>query len=226
MRKAQLYGKTRRVEDKRVMYYLYEKIDGCNLGIAKIGNELIIVQRNNIINNFDEITYGGLKGWVNNHKEALLQIMNNNTIIFGEWLEKDKYQVGVRFFHFASAQIKEGTTFDNLCIERIGDLNYNGKEYGFENDLDWDNRGEIYNYINFISPVPLINVRNLPFTHYDDIYYNIMRGKSVLNKETICEGFVMVDYDNKPLKVVYAKNGKYKKITAINGDGSVPRETR
>lgn len=213
MRKQQLYGKTMRVGNEKVKYYLYEKIDGANLGIAKIGDELIICQRNNIIKDFDEIEYKGLKDWIIEHKDALLTLMNDNTIIFGEWVGDNKYNTDVLFYHFASSQLREGTTFDNLCKERIKSLNYIAKEYGFTNDAIYERRASIYDKIPFIKPVPcIVDGRNEPFIQqtYNEIYYEIMNKKSLLNDEVICEGFIMLTHDNKPLKVVYAKNERKK----------------
>ena len=117
IRKKSLYPKTQRVGADKVSIIITEKLDGSNLGIFKLdSNNLIIAQRNNVlqwnlethVETFNG-TYKGLNGWLHEHGRTLLEVMNDNSGMFGEWIGEGhiKYRdtLGQRFHIFAKANL-------------------------------------------------------------------------------------------------------------------------
>lgn len=190
MVKQTLFPKIKRVEINK-KYQITEKLDGSNLGIAKIGYSLYFCQRNTILTTFDihdnkNILYKNLENWIIENKETLLETLNDNTIIFGEWLGMGhiKYKEFKNNFNiFAKAKIEYyyDDIVDDICF-KINNLNYNLKEikYAFKNET----------IPNFISLVPIVdnNLELINKQTLDELYdaYN-------KSQDRIIEGFVIVD---------------------------------
>lgn len=86
MIKKEIYPKTKRVKCIGTQIEITEKLDGSNLVIFKLNNEIHIVQRNNIFNineieeNKDKL-YKGLYQWLLDHKEQLQEELYENSAI-------------------------------------------------------------------------------------------------------------------------------------------------
>ncbi|WP_288867277.1 RNA ligase family protein [uncultured Sneathia sp.] len=81
MIKQTLFPKIKRMEINK-KYQITEKLDGSNLGIARIGYNLYFCQRNTILTTFDihdnkNILYKNLENWIIENKETLLETLND-----------------------------------------------------------------------------------------------------------------------------------------------------
>lgn len=204
MIKMTLYPKTIRYSENEKGYVLTEKLDGSNLGIGKIGEQIYICQRNyvfildEIINN-NKAGYKGLREWLVEHRQELEELIYDGSIMFGEWigmgkisyLHLDKFKN--RFFVFAKGRIKLNK--DKL---ELSNLVY---------DLD------LLHYVfttqefpNFISKVPLVDkLEDINIEILDKVY------NDYIDKENRkIEGFVIYDVRSKVIKkyVRYDRNGK------------------
>ena len=98
MIKKSIYPKTNRICNNEITYEITEKIDGSNLVFAKLNGELLICQRNYILTR-DELdkhnSYAGLRGWLDEYGDTLLNILNEKSAICGEWIAfgKIKYDL-------------------------------------------------------------------------------------------------------------------------------------
>lgn len=199
MIKKEIYPKTQRVICEGAKIQITEKLDGSNLVIFKLNDDLYIAQRNTIfkcneINDENKKSlYKGLYQWVEDNMETLYNELHEGSAICGEWLGmgKIKYDVSEfdkRFYMFAKSNITEDFELYNL--------NYN-------HDLF------IYPFINqkipkFIGIVPVVKeIRNIPNKEQLDKIYEEYTNKEKRN----VEGFV-VNYDNRITKYVRMKNGK------------------
>ena len=67
--------------------FIAEKVDGAQLGISIDENYKIMIQnRSHYVNSKSHSQFEKLDKWVIDHKEALFQILDQDTILFGEWL--------------------------------------------------------------------------------------------------------------------------------------------
>ena len=204
MIKMTLYPKTSRFSENEKGFILTEKLDGSNLGIGKIGEQIYICQRNYVftleeIIDGAELGYKGLKDWLMKHEQELKELIYDGSIMFGEWigmgkisyLHLDKFKN--RFYVFAKGRIKLND--DKL---ELSNLVY---------DLD------LLHYVfttqefpTFISKVPLVDkLDNIDIKSLDTVY------NDYINKENRkVEGFVIYDSRSKVIKkyVRYDRNGK------------------
>lgn len=204
MIKMTLYPKTTRYSETEKGYILTEKLDGSNLGIGRIGEQIYICQRNYVftleeIIEGTKLEYKGLKNWLVEHEQELKELIYDGSIMFGEWLgmgkisylHLDKFKN--RFYMFAKGRIK----LNNDKLE-LSNLVY---------DLD------LLHYVfitqefpKFISRVPLVDkLKDISIENLDIVYDNY------INKENRkVEGFVIYDSRSKVIKkyVRYNRNGK------------------
>jgi hypothetical protein len=204
MIKMTLYPKTTRYSENEKGFILTEKLDGSNLGIGRIEEQIYICQRNYVftleeIINGTKLDYKGLRNWLLEHEQELKELIYDGSIMFGEWigmvkikyLHLDKFKN--KFYMFAKGRIKLND--DKLELSNlVYDLDL--LHYVFTNQ----------EFPNFISKVPFvdklkdISVENL------DIVYN-----DYINKENRkVEGFVIYDIRSKVIKkyVRYNRNGQ------------------
>lgn len=198
MIKKEIYPKTKRVSCTGDKVYITEKLDGSNLVFFKKDDELYIAQRKNIfkiteLEEVKDILYKGLYQWLIDNKDALMEELNNNSAICGEWLGMGclKYNINEfdkRWYMFAKANIDDDYNLYNLI---------------------YDHELFIYPFVSqkipsFIGIVPevteLVNLPNKE--HLDSIYEKYL---SKVNRNV--EGFV-VNYKNMVTKYVRMKNGK------------------
>lgn len=204
MIKMTLYPKTTRYSENEKGYVLTEKLDGSNLGIGRIGEQIYICQRNYVftleeIINGTKLEYKGLRNWLVEHEQELKELVYDGSIMFGEWLgmgkisylHLDKFKN--RFYVFAKGRIK----LDNDKLE-LSNLVY---------DLS------LLHYIfttqefpEFISRVPLVDkLKDISIENLDIVYNNYIDKE---NRKV--EGFVIYDIRSKVIKkyVRYNRNGQ------------------
>ena len=67
--------------------FIAEKVDGAQLGISMDENYKIMIQnRSHYVNSKSHSQFEKLDKWIIDHTEALYQILDQDTILFGEWL--------------------------------------------------------------------------------------------------------------------------------------------
>lgn len=198
MIKKEIYPKTKRVECDGEKIQITEKLDGSNLVIFKLNDEIFFAQRNNIfdlseLEEYKDKLYKGLYQWFIDNKEALQQELNENSAICGEWLGMGQIKYNVdefdkRFYMFAKANIDEKLELYNII---------------YNHDLF------IYPFMNqeipkFIGIVPVVTeITNIPNKEQLDSIYN----KYIEKVNRNVEGFV-INYNNSISKYVRMKNGK------------------
>ena len=204
MIKMTLYPKTTRYSENEKGYVLTEKLDGSNLGIGRIGEQIYICQRNYVIP-LEEVQHGsnsiykGLTEFCREYGEQLKELIYDGSIIFGEWLATGKLKYlhlekfKNRFYIFAKGRIN----LNNDMLE-LSNLVYDLDllHYVFTNQ----------EFPNFISRVPLVMViKDLYLENLDNLYesYVEKEGRKV-------EGFVIYDKKSKVIKkyVRYNRNGQ------------------
>lgn len=198
MIKKEIYPKTQRVKCIGAQIEITEKLDGSNLVIFKLNNEINIAQRNNIFNiceiteNKDKL-YKGLYQWLLDNKDILQDELIENSAICGEWIGmgKLKYPIGEfdkKFYMFAKANIYEDILLTNLKYEH--DL----FKYPFITQI----------IPNCIGIVPVVG--KIPYIP-DKESLDKMYEKYVKKVGRNVEGFV-INYENNIGKYVRMKNGK------------------
>ena len=204
MIKMTLYPKTSRFSENEKEFVLTEKLDGSNLGIGRIGEQIYICQRNYVFTLEEfikgtKLEYKGLRDWLTEHQRELKELIYDGSIMFGEWLgmgkisylHLDKFKN--RFYVFAKGRIKLND--DKL---ELSNLVY---------DLD------LLHYVfttqefpKFISKVPLVdNLKDINTKTLDKVYNDYVDKE---NRKV--EGFVIYDNRSKIIKkyVRYNREGK------------------
>ena len=129
MLKNTLYPKTKRVPSKLKNIEITEKLDGSNLCLFKIGEKLIVAQRNYVFiwNDIEESgsngLYKGLYGWLKYNANIILSNLYDGSGVCGEWISMGKIsyansEIDKKFYIFAKARIK-GETLQEYEIENI-----------------------------------------------------------------------------------------------------------
>lgn len=195
MIKKQVYPKTQRVKIKEHIT-ITEKLDGSNLCIAKLNDELLICQRKNVftlseINECKGQLYKGLYQWLIAYGEYLKNHMLDRAVLCGEWLGMGRlrYEFENRFFMFAKANIDEELNLTNIYYDQELFI------YPFDDQ-----------YIpSFISLVPVVTEEGASDINYLNELYEAYRLKE--NRDV--EGFVL-NYGGKGniKKYVRMKSGK------------------
>ena len=74
--------------------FIAEKVDGAQLGFSIDENYKILVQnRSHYVNSKSHSQFEKLGKWINDHNEALFEVLDKDTILFGEWLYA-KHSIG------------------------------------------------------------------------------------------------------------------------------------
>lgn len=199
MIKKEIYPKTQRMSCGGDKIYITEKLDGSNLCIFKKEDVIYVAQRKCIysLNELDSIKdklYKGLYQWLIDNK-SLLNTLNNNSVICGEWLGMGQLKYSIdefdkKFYMFAKANINEEFNLYNISYEHELFI------YSFENQV-------IPPCIGIVPVVTELNV--LPNKEYLDSIYQ----KYCDKKKRNVEGFVL-NYKNNITKYVRMKNGQLK----------------
>lgn len=201
-----IFPKIKRMEIKK-QYQITEKLDGSNLGIAKINDILYIFQRNTVLNYYNihenkSMLYKGLYDWLVQYKDELLKVIPNNTIIFGEWLGmgKLKYDFEYSLYLFAKAKIYyKVDDFDNELEFYIEYLNFNVDKlsYAFADEI-------IPSFVGVVSKLEN-DFQKINKETMDSLYNEYTN-----DQNRIIEGFVIMDLEDesKVVKYVRCKNGK------------------
>ena len=186
MIKKEIYPKTQRVICEGAKVQVTEKLDGSNLVIFRLNDDLYIAQRNTIFNyneidNYKQSLYKGLWQWLEDNAEYLYNELYEGSAICGEWLGMGKLKYSIdefdkRFYMFAKANIDESFTLNNLIY------NHNFFIYPFMSQ-------EIP---KFIATVPVVTeIYNIPNKEQLDSIYEKYCEKVKRN----VEGFV-INYNN------------------------------
>lgn len=204
MIKMTLYPKTSRFSESEKGFILTEKLDGSNLGIGKIGEQIYVCQRNYVftldeIINDNKASYKRLSEWLMEHKQELKELIYDGSIMFGEWLgmgkisylHLDKFKN--KFYVFAKGRIKLNDNKLELS-NLVYDLDL--LHYVFTNQ----------EFPEFISKVPFVDkLKDISVENLDTVY------NDYINKESRkVEGFVIYDVRSKVIKkyVRYNRNGQ------------------
>lgn len=198
MLKKEIYPKTERVICEGAKVQITEKLDGSNLVIFKLNDDIYIAQRNNIfefnelIENKDKL-YKGLYQWLKDNYLVLYAELYEGSAICGEWIGMGKLKYSIdefdkRFYMFAKANITPDFNLYNLIY------NHELFIYPFKSQI----------IPNFIGIVPVVTeINNIPNkSQLDNIYEKYCKK---VNRNV--EGFV-INYSNKITKYVRMKNGK------------------
>ena len=191
--KKTVYPKTKRLEIEPKIE-VTEKLDGSNLCIGKLNGELVVCQRNNVFIGDEitesNITYRGLYGWLEEHKEYLKEHIIDGSVICGEWLGMGylKYDFECRYFMYAKARFTED--YDLIKINH----DYDSLHYVFDNQT----------FPEFIQRVPLVGIFRNVTKDFLDIFYETYTDKVKRN----VEGFVINYGQGEIKKYVRMKHGR------------------
>lgn len=198
MIKKEIYPKTKRVPCQGEKIEITEKLDGANLVIFKLNEDIYIAQRNTIykydeIDEYKQPLYKGLYQWLKDNYLVLYAELWEGSAICGEWLGMGKLKYNInefdkRFNMFAKANITENFDLYNII--------YNHKLfiYPFKSQV----------IPNFIGIVPVVTeLTNIPNKEQLDNIYQ----KYCDKVKRDVEGFV-VNYNDNITKYVRMKNGK------------------
>lgn len=197
-----LYPKTTRYDEG---YIITEKLDGSNLGIGKIGEQVYICQRNYVIpleevQHGSNIVYKGLTEFCREYGEQLKELIYDGSIIFGEWLGTGK----IKYLHLEDFK-------NRFYIFSKGRINLKDNELELSN-LVYEPHLLRYAFTNqeipdFISTVPIVNtlLNNISKETLDNLY------ETYCNEENRkVEGFIIIDNYLKTIRkyVRYNREGK------------------
>ena len=205
MIKMTLYPKTTRYSDNEKGFIITEKLDGSNLGIGRIGEQIYICQRNYVIpleevQHGSNVVYKGLTEFCREYGEQLKELIYDGCIIFGEWIGKGKIKYLYledfknRFYIFSKGRIN----LKNNNLE-LSDLVYDPSllHYAFISQ-------EIP---NFISIVPIVDTEiNSVSTEVLDNLYEVYCNE----EQRQVEGFIILDKSSNTIRkyVRYNREGK------------------
>lgn len=201
-----LYPKTERVKIKDAVT-LTEKIDGSNLGIFKVNNDLIIALRENYFyyssvkdnERANELinSYTGLKDFLEDHAEELIEKLYDHSGFFGEWMTKSRLAYpeefcGGKWFIFAKARL-EGN-YNDFKIDKLS-YNHNLFIYPFADQV-------IPSYIQLVPVIKTMD--HVPdIIELNKIYDNYRL--NIVNRNV--EGIIVI-YNDQIRKYVRMKKGK------------------
>lgn len=119
MIKKTLYPKTKRLEGKKEVVTITEKIDGSNLSFFKLDGELYIAQRNNIYSLTEamgvdtipkNVMYKHLHEFLANYGSELKADLQEKAVVSGEWIAMGRIDYGnvaQRFLQFAKGNVDD-----------------------------------------------------------------------------------------------------------------------
>jgi len=125
MIKKTLYGKTPRYNGENAVARVTEKLDGSNIGFFKLNGELLIAQRNNVLqlSELEEVKdklYNGLYQWLLDNGEELKDSLHEESGFFGEWIGMGQIKypdLDKRVYIFAKANINEELEVRNVYYD-------------------------------------------------------------------------------------------------------------
>lgn len=203
IKSKEYYPKTKRIGLTNEVI-VTEKLDGSNLGFAKVDGELYVMQRTQVFawKDLKEDTearkklYRGLYDWLSEHSCKLEADIFENAVVYGEWMQKGanvRYantDIDKRFYMFAKANMDEDR-------ERIVNLKYTQELF------KWSFYSQ--EVPEFIGVVPVVKIANnmLTISELDELYdeYVVEVGRPV-------EGFI-INYNDYIQKYVRYKKGKF-----------------
>jgi hypothetical protein len=194
MVKKQIYPKTIRYSETKS--FITEKLDGSNIGIFKINEELVIAQRNHVFKQSEltkENSYKGLREWLSINGDNLKEQLLEQSGFFGEWISMGQIKytdtyLNKKVYMFAKANIDEDYNIRNL--------QYNSELfiYPFEEQV----------IPSYIGVVPLVAETSDNITR---LYLDVLYDKYTKDENRNVEGFI-INRNNTITKYVRMKNGK------------------
>ena len=205
MIKITLYPKTTRYNDNEKRFIITEKLDGSNLGIGRIGEQIYICQRNYVIpleevQHGSNVVYKGLTEFCREYGEQLKELIYDGSIIFGEWLEMGK----LKYLHLDK--------FNNnrFYIFAKGRINLKNNNLELSN-LVYDPSLLHYAFISqeipsFISIVPIVN--ELPIVNIETL--DLLYDNYCKHTDRNVEGFIILDRSSNTIRkyIRYNREGK------------------
>lgn len=208
MIKMTLYPKTTRYSDSGKRFIITEKLDGSNLGIGRIGEQIYICQRNYVIP-LEEVIHGGnsiykgLTEFCREYGEQLKELIYDGSIIFGEWLATGK----LKYLHLDKFK-------NRFHIFAKGRLNLKNNNLELSN-LVYDPSLLHYAFIsqeipNFISIVPIVDTEiNSVSTEVLDNLYEVYCNE----EQRQVEGFIILDNNSNTIRKYVRYNGEGKLVS-------------
>ena len=211
MIKKTLYPKTKRLESKKEVITITEKIDGSNLSFFKLDGELYIAQRNNIYSLTEamgvgiipkNVMYKHLHDFLANYGSELKADLQEKAVVSGEWIGMGRIDYGnvtQRFLQFA-----KGNVDDEMNLIK---LNYN-------HDLfKWSFISQEVPQFIGVVPVVLITDEFPSKEELDSLY------EEVAQEQTHpVEGFVVAVGNESISKYVRFKDGALKEHFTWGGE--------
>lgn len=207
MIKKTLYPKTKRLEGKKEIVTITEKIDGSNLSFFKLDGELYIAQRNNIYTlteamGVDTITknvmYKHLYEFLANYGSELKADLQEKAVVSGEWIGMGRIDYGdvtQRFLQFAKGRVNEEM--------ELTKLNYNHELF------KWSFISQ--EVPQFIGVVPVVVITDeFPTKEELDSLYESYSDRVAQDQGHLVEGFVVAVGNDSISKYVRFKDGAMK----------------
>ena len=203
MIKKTLYPKTKRLESKKEVVTITEKIDGSNLSFFKLDGELYIAQRNNIYSLTEamgvgiipkNVIYKHLHNFLANYGSELKAELQEKAVVSGEWIGMGRIDYGdvaQRFLQFA-----KGNVDDEMNLIK---LNYNHELFKWSFISQ-----EVPQFIGVV-PVVLITDELPTKEELDSLYEEVAQEKT-----RPIEGFVVAVGNESISKYVRFKDGAMK----------------
>lgn len=215
MIKKTLYPKTKRLESKKEVVTITEKIDGSNLSFFKLDGELYIAQRNNIYTLTEamgvdtipkNVMYKHLYEFLSNYGAELKADLQEKAVVSGEWIAMGRIDYGdvpQRFLQFA-----KGNVDDEMNLTK---LNYNHELFK-------------WSFISqevpvFIGKVPVVAITDeFPTKEELDELYESYSDGVIQDQGHPVEGFVVAVGNDSISKYVRFKDGALKEHFTWGGN--------
>ena len=147
-----------------------EKVDGSNVGISFVNDELVLQNRSHHLQGgFKEKQYDLFKLWANTFKEEIFKVIGNRYIIYGEWM-----------------YAKHNVFYDSLPHYFLEFDVYDKEKDIF---LDSNSRKEFLKNLKIIHSVPIL--KEGYFNSYKEIISLV--GESKYISSNILENYLQVD---------------------------------
>ena len=205
--------KTTRYSDSEKGFIITEKLDGSNLGIGRIGEQIYICQRNYVftleeIINGTKLEYKGLRDWLVKHEQELKELIYDGSIIFVEWLGMGK----LKYLHLDKFK-------NRFHIFAKGRINLKNNSLELSN-LVYDPSLLHYAFIlqeipSFISIVPIVDteIKSISTEVLDNLY------EVYCNEEQRqVEGFIILDKSSNTIRK-YARYNREGKLVSHKETG-------
>lgn len=119
---------TEKPRDRHDIVYVTEKLDGSNVGVARVGNDIIAIQRSGYLAETSPYEQHHLFAkWVEQNKSRFLYILQDGERVVGEWLAQahgTRYQLRHEPFVIFDLMIDHEHMPYELMVKRIQNGNF------------------------------------------------------------------------------------------------------